>query len=126
MSGVLMMLEPSHNSELPPIPSKRYFTIGEVSDLCAVKPHVLRYWEQEFPQLKPVKRRGNRRYYQRADVEMIRTIRSLLYEQGYTIGGARQRMVQEKEALTPLAVQQVARDCIADLLKAQAILNPPA
>ena len=102
MSGVLMMLEPSHNSELPPIPSKRYFTIGEVSDLCAVKPHVLRYWEQEFPQLKPVKRRGNRRYYQRADVEMIRTIRSLLYEQGYTIGGARQRMVQEKEALTPL------------------------
>lgn len=126
MSGVLMMLEPSHNSELPPIPSKRYFTIGEVSDLCAVKPHVLRYWEQEFPQLKPVKRRGNRRYYQRADVEMIRTIRSLLYEQGYTIGGARQRMVQEKEALTPLEVQQVARDCIVDLLKAQAILNPPA
>ncbi len=126
MSGGLMMLEPSHNSELPPIPSKRYFTIGEVSDLCAVKPHVLRYWEQEFPQLKPVKRRGNRRYYQRADVEMIRTIRSLLYEQGYTIGGARQRMVQEKEALTPLEVQQVARDCIADLLKAQAILNPPA
>ena len=126
MSGGLMMLEPSHNSELPPIPSKRYFTIGEVSDLCAVKPHVLRYWEQEFPQLKPVKRRGNRRYYQRADVEMIRTIRSLLYEQGYTIGGARQRMVQEKEALTPLEVQQVAKDCIADLLKAQAILNPPA
>ena len=126
MSGVLMMLEPSHTSELPPIPSKRYFTIGEVSDLCAVKPHVLRYWEQEFPQLKPVKRRGNRRYYQRADVEMIRTIRSLLYEQGYTIGGARQRMVQEKAALTPLEVQQVARDCIADLLKAQAILNPPA
>ena len=126
MSGVLMMLEPSHNSELPPIPSKRYFTIGEVSDLCAVKPHVLRYWEQEFPQLKPVKRRGNRRYYQRADVEMIRTIRSLLYEQGYTIGGARQRMVQEKEALTPLEVQQVAKDCIADLLKAQAILNPTA
>jgi len=126
MSGVLMMLEPSHNSELPPIPSKRYFTIGEVSDLCAVKPHVLRYWEQEFPQLKPGKRRGNRRYYQRADVEMIRTIRSLLYEQGYTIGGARQRMVQEKEALTPLEVQQVAKDCIADLLKAQAILNPTA
>lgn len=120
------MLEASHNSELPPIPSKRYFTIGEVSDLCAVKPHVLRYWEQEFPQLKPVKRRGNRRYYQRADVEMIRTIRSLLYEQGYTIGGARQRMVQEKEALTPPEVQQVARDCIADLLKAQALLNPPA
>lgn len=83
------MLEPTNNNELPPIPGKRYFTIGEVSDLCAVKPHVLRYWEQEFPQLKPVKRRGNRRYYQRQDVVMIREIRSLLYEQGYTIGGAR-------------------------------------
>ncbi len=78
------------------IPGKRYFTIGEVSELCAVKPHVLRYWEQEFPQLKPVKRRGNRRYYQRQDVLMIREIRSLLYEQGFTIGGARQKMVQEK------------------------------
>ncbi len=83
------MLEPSQNNELPPIPGKRYFTIGEVSELCDVKPHVLRYWEQEFPQLKPVKRRGNRRYYQRQDVLMIRQIRSLLYEQGYTIGGAR-------------------------------------
>ena len=86
------MLEASHNDELPPIPGKRYFTIGEVSDLCGVKPHVLRYWEQEFPQLKPVKRRGNRRYYQRQDVLMIRQIRSLLYEQGFTIGGARQKM----------------------------------
>jgi len=76
------MLEASNNNELPPIPGKRYFTIGEVSDLCGVKPHVLRYWEQEFPQLKPVKRRGNRRYYQRQDVLMIRQIRSLLYEQG--------------------------------------------
>lgn len=83
------MLEPSNNAQLPEIPSKRYFTIGEVSELCDVKPHVLRYWEQEFPQLKPVKRRGNRRYYQRQDVMIIRTIRSLLYEQGYTIGGAR-------------------------------------
>ena len=89
------MLEPSHNQELPAIPGKRYFTIGEVSELCAVKPHVLRYWEQEFPQLKPVKRRGNRRYYQRDDVLTIRQIRSLLYDQGYTIGGARQRMVGE-------------------------------
>ena len=80
------------NSELPPIPSKRYFTIGEVSELCAVKPHVLRYWEQEFPQLKPAKRRGNRRYYQQHDVQMIRTIRDLLYEQGFTIGGARQKL----------------------------------
>ena len=83
------------SSELPPIPGKRYFTIGEVSDLCAVKPHVLRYWEQEFPQLKPVKRRGKRRYYQRQDVLMIRQIRSLLYDQGFTIGGARQRLSGE-------------------------------
>ncbi len=86
------MLEPSNNNELPPIPGKRYFTIGEVSELCEVKPHVLRYWEQEFPQLKPVKRRGNRRYYQRQDVLMIRQIRALLYEQGFTIGGARQQL----------------------------------
>ena len=86
------MLEPGNNSELPPIPGKRYFTIGEVSELCGVKPHVLRYWEQEFPQLKPVKRRGNRRYYQRQDVLIIRQIRALLYEQGFTIGGARQRL----------------------------------
>ncbi len=89
------MLEPSNNNELPPIPSKRYFTIGEVSELCDVKPHVLRYWEQEFPQLKPVKRRGNRRYYQRQDVIMIRQIRSLLYEQGYTIGGARLQLAEQ-------------------------------
>lgn len=83
----------THNSgELPVLPSKRYFTIGEVSELCAVKPHVLRYWEQEFPQLKPVKRRGNRRYYQRHDVMMVRQIRSLLYEEGFTIGGARQKL----------------------------------
>ena len=78
------MLEPKNNNELPPIPPKRYFTIGEVGELCAVKPHVLRYWEAEFPQLKPVKRRGNRRYYQRQDVILIRQIKSLLYEQGYT------------------------------------------
>lgn len=84
------MLEISHNNELPTIPNKRYFTIGEVSDLCLVKPHVLRYWEQEFPDLKPVKRRGNRRYYQRHDVVLIRQIRGLLYQEGYTIGGARQ------------------------------------
>ena len=89
------MLEPSHNNDLPEIPAKRYFTIGEVSELCAVKPHVLRYWEQEFPQLKPVKRRGNRRYYQRQDVLMIRQIRSLLYDQGFTIGGARLQLQHE-------------------------------
>ncbi|MCF6337161.1 MAG: MerR family transcriptional regulator [Gammaproteobacteria bacterium] len=86
------MLEAANNNELPPIPGKRYFTIGEVSELCGVKPHVLRYWEQEFLQLKPVKRRGNRRYYQRHDVIMIRQIRSLLYEHGFTIGGARQKL----------------------------------
>jgi DNA-binding transcriptional MerR regulator len=86
------MLEASNNTELPTIPGKRYFTIGEVSDLCAVKPHVLRYWEQEFPQLKPLKRRGNRRYYQRHDVIIIRQIRSLLYEHGFTIGGARLKL----------------------------------
>jgi DNA-binding transcriptional MerR regulator len=92
------MLEPSNNAQLPEIPSKRYFTIGEVSELCDVKPHVLRYWEQEFPQLKPVKRRGNRRYYQRQDVMIIRTIRSLLYEQGYTIGGARLQLTDVRPA----------------------------
>lgn len=83
---------------LPPIPAKRYFTIGEVSELCGVKPHVLRYWEQEFTQLKPVKRRGNRRYYQHHEVLLIRKIRELLYEQGFTISGARNRLdgVEEK------------------------------
>jgi DNA-binding transcriptional MerR regulator len=86
------MAEPRHKAELPPIPAKRYFTIGEVSDLCAVKPHVLRYWEQEFTQLKPVKRRGNRRYYQHHEVLLIRRIRDLLYEQGFTINGARHRL----------------------------------
>jgi DNA-binding transcriptional MerR regulator len=87
------MLEASCSSaDLPAIPGKRYFTIGEVSELCGVKPHVLRYWEQEFHQLKPVKRRGNRRYYQRHDVILIRQIRSLLYEQGFTIGGACQQL----------------------------------
>src|SRR5690348_719486 len=80
---------------LPPIPAKRYFTIGEVSELCAVKPHVLRYWEQEFSQLKPVKRRGNRRYYQHHEVLLIRRIRDLLYEQGFTINGARHRLENE-------------------------------
>jgi DNA-binding transcriptional MerR regulator len=90
------MAEHRHKAELlPPIPAKRYFTIGEVSDLCAVKPHVLRYWEQEFTQLKPVKRRGNRRYYQHHEVLLIRRIRDLLYEQGFTINGARHRLESE-------------------------------
>jgi DNA-binding transcriptional MerR regulator len=86
-------MEPSRRkAELPPIPAKRYFTIGEVSELCGVKPHVLRYWEQEFTQLKPVKRRGNRRYYQHHEVLLIRRIRELLYEEGFTISGARNRL----------------------------------
>jgi len=86
-------MEPSRRKvELPPIPAKRYFTIGEVSELCGVKPHVLRYWEQEFTQLKPVKRRGNRRYYQHHEVLLIRRIRELLYEEGFTISGARNRL----------------------------------
>jgi DNA-binding transcriptional MerR regulator len=106
------MLEPTNNDELPVIPGKRYFTIGEVSELCAVKPHVLRYWEQEFPQLKPVKRRGNRRYYQRQDVQMIREIRGLLYEQGFTIGGARQKMENEKSA--PAAEEAVPMALMVD------------
>ena len=86
------MLDPGSNSELPPIPAKRYFTIGEVSELCGVKPHVLRYWEQEFTQLRPMKRRGNRRYYQHHEVLMIRRIRDLLYDQGFTISGARNKL----------------------------------
>jgi len=83
---------------LPPIPAKRYFTIGEVSELCGVKPHVLRYWEQEFTQLRPVKRRGNRRYYQHHEVLLIRRIRELLYEQGFTISGARNRLDESLSA----------------------------
>ena len=109
------MLEPSNNDELPVIPGKRYFTIGEVSELCCVKPHVLRYWEQEFPQLKPVKRRGNRRYYQRQDVLLIRQIRSLLYDQGFTIGGARQRMVGEEAQEDSSQYKQMIRQMIAEL-----------
>ncbi len=86
---------------LPPIPAKRYFTIGEVSELCGVKPHVLRYWEQEFSQLKPVKRRGNRRYYQHHEVLLIRRIRELLYEQGFTISGARNKLDSRAPAELP-------------------------
>ncbi len=109
------MLEPGNNDELPPIPGKRYFTIGEVSDLCAVKPHVLRYWEQEFPQLKPVKRRGNRRYYQRQDVLIIRQIRSLLYDDGFTIGGARQRLTGEEAKTDVTQSQQIIKQIRMEL-----------
>jgi len=93
--------------ELPPIPAKRYFTIGEVSELCGVKPHVLRYWEQEFTQLKPVKRRGNRRYYQHHEVLLVRRIRQLLYEEGFTISGARNRLDEPagKHAALPAPVE---------------------
>ncbi len=113
---------------LPPIPAKRYFTIGEVSELCGVKPHVLRYWEQEFAQLKPVKRRGNRRYYQHHEVLLIRRIRELLYEQGFTISGARNKLdnqpVQEADsaqasepALDPASIRDELH-AILGLLKA--------
>ena len=110
------MLEPTNNDELPPIPPKRYFTIGEVGELCSVKPHVLRYWEAEFPQLKPVKRRGNRRYYQRQDVILIREIKKLLYEQGYTIGGARQKMTDgPKDTSKPSVESSEIKSLIKDL-----------
>ena len=109
------MLNPGIEKDLPAIPAKRYFTIGEVSELCAVKPHVLRYWEQEFEQLKPVKRRGNRRYYQRGDVIMIRQIRSLLYEQGFTIGGARQQLEGEGASDDVNRSQQIIRQVRMEL-----------
>lgn len=119
------MLEPTHNNELPPIPGKRYFTIGEVSTLCAVKSHVLRYWEAEFPQLKPVKRRGNRRYYRRRDVELVRSIRGLLYEEGYTIGGARQRLASE-DGPTQVELMTSVKACLGDLEKARSLLSREA
>ena len=109
------MLDPGSNRELPPIPAKRYFTIGEVSELCDVKPHVLRYWETEFPNLKPVKRRGNRRYYQRHDVLTIRQIRSLLYEQGFTITGARQRLEGEQGRAEATISSQIVKQVRMEL-----------
>ena len=109
------MLEPSNNAELPEIPTKRYFTIGEVSELCAVKAHVLRYWEQEFRQLKPIKRRGNRRYYQRHDVIKIRQIRALLYEQGYTIGGARAHLSSDQAKEDASESRQLVRQLCSEL-----------
>ena len=117
------MLEPSHNDELPVIPGKRYFTIGEVSELCAVKPHVLRYWEQEFPQLKPVKRRGNRRYYQRQDVMTIRQIRSLLYDQGFTIGGARLQMSSQSSQSDINQFSQLVKQMIGELEQVLTVLK---
>jgi DNA-binding transcriptional MerR regulator len=117
----------SHLVELPPIPAKRYFTIGEVSELCGVKPHVLRYWEQEFTQLKPVKRRGNRRYYQHHEVLLVRRIRELLYNQGFTISGARNRLddgevatVKVEESAGNMPFGQMR----AELLEIAEILRP--
>lgn len=120
------MLDPADNQELPAIPSKRYFTIGEVSELCAVKPHVLRYWEQEFPQLKPVKRRGNRRYYQRHDVLLIRQIRSLLYVEGFTISGARNKLIVEQGFDDTERRSQVVQVLIRDLQDVVALLDGEA
>jgi len=117
------MLEPSQNNELPAIPGKRYFTIGEVSDLCCVKAHVLRYWEQEFPQLTPVKRRGNRRYYQRQDVLMIRQIRSLLYDQGYTIGGAKQKLSGNDTKDDVTQAKQLIKQMIGELEEVLLVLE---
>ena len=117
------MLEPGNNADLPSIPGKRYFTIGEVSELCGVKPHVLRYWEQEFPQLKPVKRRGNRRYYQRQDVLIIRQIRSLLYDEGFTIGGARQRLTGEDAKSDVTQSQQIIKQIRMELEQVLKILR---
>ncbi len=112
--------------ELPPIPAKRYFTIGEVSELCGVKPHVLRYWEQEFTQLRPVKRRGNRRYYQHHEVLLVRRIRELLYQEGFTISGARNRLEdgpgkshEAPEAVAPMAPVAAATSASGISLRAE-------
>jgi DNA-binding transcriptional MerR regulator len=117
------MLDPGSNRELPPIPAKRYFTIGEVSELCEVKPHVLRYWETEFESLAPVKRRGNRRYYQRHDVLMIRQIRGLLYEEGYTIGGARLRLGSEAGKQETSMSAQIVKQLRTELEEVLALLK---
>ncbi len=112
-------MEPRHKAsgsdELPPIPAKRYFTIGEVSELCGVKPHVLRYWEQEFNQLKPVKRRGNRRYYQHHEVLLVRRIRELLYNQGFTISGARNRLDEGAAVVAPVPEKAEAQQMTGGL-----------
>ena len=118
-------MEPNHKhtskEPLPPIPAKRYFTIGEVSELCGVKPHVLRYWEQEFNQLKPVKRRGNRRYYQHHEVLLVRRIRELLYNQGFTISGARGRL---DESIGDSDITMLAPEALrSELLKISKLLD---
>ena len=116
---------PARDNPLPAIPGKRYFTIGEVSQLCALKPHVLRYWEQQFPQLNPVKRRGNRRYYRQEDVLTIRQIRALLYDEGYTIDGARQRMSAEPPGAAPPAPSAaLIAEAVAELEQVLKLLKP--
>ena len=117
------MPAPSSESELAPIPAKRYFTIGEVSRLCDVKTHVLRYWEQEFPHLNVVKRRGNRRYYQHQDVLIIRQIRALLYEQGFTIEGARQKLNGNEAQSDKRQSKQLIRQMITELEGVVAVLK---
>ena len=117
------MLEAEGNNHLPPIPGKRYFTIGEASDLCGVKAHVLRYWEQEFSQLKPVKRRGNRRYYQRKDVILIRQIKALLYDEGFTIGGARQKLSGDESKSDITQSQQIIKQLRIELEEVSKILR---
>lgn len=116
------MLDSAPKMQLPPIPAKRYFTIGEVSELCGVKPHVLRYWEQEFTQLKPVKRRGNRRYYQHHEVLLIRKIRELLYEQGFTISGARNRL-DGAEEMKAEPISSLPQDTLPSTVDIQEELN---
>ena len=108
-------MDPDSTAELPPIPGKRYFKIGEVSELCGVKPHVLRYWEQEFPQISPVRRTGNRRYYQRQDVMLVRQIRSLLYDRGYTINGARRRLTGDEARQDETQFRLLVRQMIAEM-----------
>lgn len=110
------------DNTLPDIPEKRYFTIGEVGELCDLKPHVLRYWEQEFSQLKPVKRRGNRRYYQREDVLLVRQIKALLYDQGFTIDGARQQLAGEN-TVVQLGSNQLFDEIITELEQLQQLLQ---
>src|SRR5258707_7863855 len=117
------MLEPKDTAHGRAILDKRYFTIGEVRELCSVKPHVLRYWEQAFPQLKRVKRRGNRRYYQRQDVIVIRQIRSLLYGQGFTIGGARNKLTGEEARTDGTQSQQIVKQVRVELEELMKVLR---
>lgn len=118
------MPEVNHSTDLPPIPSKRYFTIGEVAVLCQLKAHVLRYWEQEFPQLNPVKRSGNRRYYQRQDILLLREIRQLLHVDGFTIPGARQRLVEQGNDHIVTLDRQLIKSMIQELLDLEQLLSP--